>query len=84
MVFLLPVAAASAAQDAGDQAEQPPEHKPHICHFLHNRDLREGNFTLKKVRKFARKVVLRQNCVQNFILCVKQFFAFQFEYFTLG
>ena len=32
VVFLLPVAAASAAQYAGDQAEQPPEQIPHICH----------------------------------------------------
>ena len=56
VVFLLPVAAASAAHDAGDQAEQPPEHKTHICQFLHNRNLRPGNFTLKKVRKLATKL----------------------------
>ena len=49
---------------------------PQICNFVHNRSLWP---------QICDKICLvTKLCVKNLTLCVKQFFAFQLENFTLG
>ena len=52
--------------------------------FLHNRNLRQRNFTLESAWICNKSCLLTKLCVKVYTVCTAVFFAFQLENFTYG
>ena len=57
---------------------------PHICHFLHNRNLRSRNDRLESALIHDTSRLAAKLCVEFYSLFLISFFALQLENFSLG